>query len=668
MRKDFYWKLAASNIRNNRRTYVPYIITCIATVAMFFIVCSLSLNSGLDQLIGGNSLTAVLGMGTWITGLFAVIFLFYTNSFLMKRRKKELGLYNILGMEKKHIARVICCETLYILLVSLVAGLALGLLLNRLLFLVLLNLLRTDIPLQFEWSEKALATTLILFGVLFFFICLNSLRQIHLAKPIELLKGGQMGEREPKAKWVLAIVGVLLLGSGYAIAVTTTNPLAALSMFFLAVILVILGTYCLFLAGSIALLKLLRKNKRYYYHPRHFTSVSGLIYRMKQNAVGLANICILSTAVLVMISSTLSLYLGMENILSTRYPRDILISYSGWKDETSTRMHAWVDATLSKEDLQAENTLEYTYLSFAALQQKDYFNTDRSAGNSIMSMENVCNLVFLSLEDYNHVTGEQAVLQDNEVLLYANGPAYEYARLRVFDESFSIKQRLNSFSGEGLADFSATASYFVVVPDKEDIERLYQKQAEVYGDMASSIETCFGFDLSADREKVLDVYHSLAQTNDDFYLQCMQDARQNFLGTFGGLFFVGLFLGLLFIMATILIIYYKQVSEGYDDRERFAILQKVGMSRREIRRTIHSQVLVVLFLPLIVAGVHMAFAFPAVTRILRAFSMTSTGLFAACTAGVFLVFTLLYAAVYVRTARSYYKIVSESDPGDAAIG
>lgn len=659
MRNDFYWKLAANNIRTNRRTYIPYLLTSILTVAMFFIVDSLAHNSGLEEVIGSDTVTIMLLLGAEITGIFAVIFLFYTNSFLMKRRKKELGLYNILGMEKRHIARMIVCETIYLLLISLIVGLILGMLLNRLMFLVILNLLHSDIPLQFEWSEMSLVSTLILFTALFVVICLNSLRQIHLAKPIELLKGGQMGEREPKAKWILAVLGLLCLGSGYYIAITTKNPVAAFSLFFVAVLLVIAGTYCLFLAGSIALLKLLRQNKRYYYHPQHFTSVSGMIYRMKQNATGLANICVLSTAVLVMVSSTLSLYLGMEDILNTRYPRDILISFSEEDDTDRTHMHAWADGVLGEMQQTPQNEIEYTYISFSALQQQDFFDTSRTG--DLMEMNDLCNLFLMPLADYNQNTGEQMSLQSNEILVYANRASYDYPLLRVFDETFTVKAVVDSFVGNGTAAANIASSYFVVVPEMEDVRRLAQKQQQVYGEMASTIKTYYAFDLDADKDTVLDVYRQLAQSGEVFGIECMQEEESFFLGTFGGLFFIGIFLGSLFLMATILIIYYKQISEGYDDRERFAIMQKVGMSRQEIRRTIHSQVLAVFFMPLVVAGIHMAFAFPFVTRILAVFSMTNVHLFAGCTIGSFLVFGLLYAAVYLMTARSYYKIVSETD-------
>ena len=664
MNKVFYPRIAMINLRNNGRTYVPYLLTCILSTAMFYVICSLSLNPDLDTMLGGGYMRTLLQMGTWIVGFFVIIFLFYTNSFLMKRRKKELGLYNVLGMEKRHIARVILCETLYMLLISLVVGLWLGLLLNRLMFMAVLNLMNCEVPLAFQWSPKAIVITLVLFVSLFAVILLNSLRQIHLSKPIELLRGGEVGEREPKAKWILAILGLLFLGSGYTIAVTTTNPVAALALFFVAVILVILGTYCLFMAGSIALLKILRKNKRYYYHPRHFTSVSGMMYRMKQNAMGLANICILSTAVLVMVSSTLSLYLGMNDVLETRYPRQILVSMTGDSAQKQEQVHKWADASLKTTGRRQENVLEYTYLAFSTLQQKDFFSTDTS-GRGYESMDDIRNLVFIPQEDYRSTTGEPVSLGKNEILIYANRDSYNHARLRVFDETFTVVRRLDSFVENGIIASNAASSYFIVVPDMADVLRLYEKQQKAYGENASSIAYYYGFDVEGGTDKdVLALYEDMADHQESYgvegYIECRPNEEKDFLSLYGGLFFIGIFLGVLFIMATILIIYYKQVSEGYDDRQRFVIMQKVGMSRQEIRRTIHSQVLTVFFMPLIIAGLHMAFAFPFVTRILAGLNMTNTTLFAFCAAGGFLVFALLYIIVYAITAKSYYKVVSEA--------
>lgn len=654
-------KLAASNIRKNRKTYLPYLLACIGMVAMYYIICSLSINEGLDNTLGSDSVRYLLSLGAWVTAIFAAIFLFYTNSFLMKRRKKEFGLFNILGMEKKHLSRVIFWETVFILLLSLVIGLAAGLLLDKLMFLLLLHMFDCEVPLGFTPSVQALTMCCLLFGTIFLLIFINSLRQIHLAKPIELLKGGEVGEREPKTKWLLALIGALSLGGGYYIALSTTNPIAALSVFFIAVVLVIIGTYCLFTAGSIALLKLLRRNKKYYYQTRHFISVSGMIYRMKQNAVGLANICILSTAVLVMISSTLSMYIGMENIVRTRYPRSILISSQDYSDQNKETLHHWTDTLLAEQSLTAANSMEYTYLCFSALEQGDDFITGQE-NTSVLLINNVVNLFFLTLEDYNRTSGRQETLEDNEVLLYSNRSDYGYSHMKVMGWDFTVKEKMEDFVGNGIMEANIAGSHFIVVKDISIIEELDRAQKAVYGKNASSIRNYYGFDLNTDKDATVAFYEKLSDTLEQVgfegKMECREEAKNSFISLYGGLFFIGVFLGLLFIMATILIIYYKQVSEGYDDRERYHILQKVGMSRSEVRQSIHSQILTVFFLPLVTAGIHMAAAFPAITRILAVLSLNNVQLFALCTVGCFLVFGLLYAVVYSVTARAYYRIVS----------
>lgn len=661
MSKLFYPKLAADNIRKNARTYVPYLITCIITVAMFYIIKSLSLNEGIQELAGAGFIQYMLYLGSWVVGLFAGIFLFYTNSFLMKRRKKEFGLFNILGMEKKHLSRVIGFETLYLAAISLVCGLVLGVLLDKAMYLLILKILDAQVPLGFYISGASMLQTLALFGVIFLLIFLNSLRQIHLAKPIELLKGGNVGEKEPKTKWIMAILGVLCLGIGYYIAITTENPMAAIFYFFLAVILVIIGTYFLFCAGSIALLKLLRKNKRYYYKTNHFTAVSGMLYRMKQNAVGLANICILSTMVLVMVSATTSLMVGLEDVINARYPNDITVYSTETDERRNQEMEDTLQTVLQKYSLSPTRETSYTYLSFAGMRVEDTFVTDRDSSQVVVN--NINNLFFIPLEDYNRVTGENVSLGDGEALLYSNRDPFEYPVLKVFDREYTIKGRLDSFVGNGLLASNIASSHFVVVKDMRQIQELYRLQREAYGEQASKIRLCHGIDVDGDEETVVAAYSELQRSLKDMKflgtVECRAQERSSFLSMYGGFFFLGIFLGSLFVMATILIIYYKQISEGYDDRQRFQIMQKVGMSRQEVRKSIHSQILTVFFLPLITAGMHMAFAFPIVSRILAVLNLLNTGLFILCTVICFLVFAVLYAIIYSLTARTYTRIVSQ---------
>lgn len=661
MRKRFYLRLALDNIRHNRQTYLPYLLTCIGTVAMFYILHALSVNTGIQEMRGGYVLAGLLEMATWVVGFFAVLFLFYTNRFLIRRRKKEFGLYSVLGMEKRHLLRVVFWETGLVALAGIVLGLAAGILLNKLAFMALLRIFSEEIPLGFEISFGSMGVTAALFAAIFLLLFISSLFQVQKASPIELLRSAEVGEREPKTRWLLALLGVVCLGSGYYLAISTENPVAALSVFFIAVILVIIGTYCLFIAGSIAVLKLLRRNKRYYYKTRHFVPVSGLLYRMKQNAAGLANICILSTMVLVMISSTLSLYLGEQDILQQRYPRSLSLSMRVYDEEASQAMHTLVDDTLEQAGLTAVNESEFTYLSFGALRQGDQFLTDTDQA-SFSAMNDLYNLVFFPLDEYNRATGENRTLGEGEVLLYSNRKAYEPDTLTVLGETFTIREKLSSFSGINEVDANIASTHYLVVRDMETVERLEAIQQEEYQDNASFIQRIYGFDLQGDNdEDVLLVYGNLLERAGDYgfngYIECRQAEREDFLGTFGGLFFVGILLGILFLMATILIIYYKQVSEGYEDRSRYRVLQQVGMTKAEVRQSIRSQVLLVFFLPLITAGIHVAAAFPAVSRMLALFNLTNTWLFFWCTVICFAVFAVFYAVVYVLTARTYYRLV-----------
>lgn len=656
MSRGFYWKIAVSNIKNNRKTYIPYMLTCILTIAMFYMILSLAGNAGLEKLMGSMTVVLTLRLGCIVTGIFAAIFLFYTNSFLIKRRKKEFGLFNILGMEKRHLGRVIACETFCILVFSLALGLGIGMLGDKLMFLILVNLFNGEIPLGFDIKLSVIIPTILFFCAIFILIFLNSFRQIHLAKPIELLHGGELGEREPKTRWLLAFIGFVCLGSGYYIAVTTLDPLQAILLFFVAVILVIIGTYCLFTAGSVAVLKLLRKNKGYYYKTKHFISVSGMIYRMKQNAVGLANICILSTMVLVMVSATMSMYLGGKEMMEHRYPREIIINEINGKPD----MIQEVNGVLEEMGLSPRDSFDYRYLEYTVYQNENAFVTSLP-DSSHMSV--VCTVMVLPLEDYNRISSQSYTLESSdEILIFSSSSEFRWDSLELAGEEYHIRDRLDSFPYNGAMYANMVDSYILVVQDMDVLNQMYEDQLEVYQENASDLRQYYGFNLDVENDTVIQAFQNIRQTlsSREFAgsIENRTEGETEFMGMFGGFFFIGIFLGLLFIMATILIIYYKQISEGYDDRTRFEIMQKVGMTRGEIKKSIHSQVLTVFFLPLVTAGVHVAFAFPFISRILRVLAMQNDTLFALCTLGCFLVFAVFYAVVYSLTARVYYRIVS----------
>lgn len=664
MNRGFFPKLAADNIRKNGKVYFPYIVTCVVTVAIFYIVKSLSLNPGLERMVGDRTLIFTMFLGSVIAGLFAFIFLFYTNSFLIKRRKKEFGVFNILGMEKRHLARTLAWENLYVTLIALGGGLVLGIALDKIMYLVIGKILGAEVPLGFFLSPVAVLSTVALFAVIFFLIFLRAVSQIHLSNPIELLRDGSAGEREPKTRWLMAAAGAVCVGYGYYLAITVKNPLTSVFIFFGAVVLVIIGTYLLFTAGSITLLKLLRRNKKYYYQTRHFTSVSGMIYRMKQNAVGLANICILSTMVLVMISSTSSMMLGMEDILKTRYPYDFVV-YSDEEDTAAAdELFDAVRDLQEQEQLPVTEECCYSYLPFAAVRQGDTFLVDSQTSGSLTEiMDSINNLIFVTLDDYNAVMGTDETLGEDEILLYANRDPYEEPVLKIFDREYRIKRHLDTFLGNGIIAANAASSQFIVVRDSAQIEEMEQKQREALGDIANGMRHFYGFDTSAGEEEQKAFYQTMTALVESrglsapATLESRAEARTSFMGMYGGFFFIGIFLGALFIMATVLIIYYKQISEGYEDRERFVIMQKVGMSRQEVKEAIRSQVLTVFFLPLIAAGIHVAAAFPLIKSILEVMNLSNTGLYVVCTVVCFLVFAAMYVLIYLLTARTYYRIV-----------
>ncbi len=660
MKMSFYPKLAAGNMKKNARTYVPYMLTCIITVAMYYIVKSLSQNPGVKEMIGGGYLSELMFIGSHVVALFAVIFLFYTNSFLVKRRKKEFGVFNILGMEKRHLAWVLGWETAYLALGSLVLGLLLGIIMDKAMYLLVGKIIGGGVPLGFFVSARVIGQTVQIFAVIFLLICINAIRQVHVADPIALLQAGNAGEKEPSTRWLLALAGLVSVGGGYYIAVTVSDPRASLLLFFVAVVLVIIGTYLLFTAGSIALLKILRKNRKYYYRTRHFVSVSGMIYRMKQNAVGLANICVLSTMVLVMVSTTTSLMIGMEDVVRERYPADIMVYF---KEDAPQGNQAYIEAirALQRErGLAVKNEMAYLYLGLSASHEYKYEESHEIGVTS--ALDSMDELFLITLDDYNAVMKERKTLEEGEVMVYSNRTSYDLPVFKLLGREYRVAEKLDSFVGNGQYSANMSNTIYIVVPDREALLEIYDAQRELLGENARSIRQVYGFDMDADEEEQNAFYNDLldcmAQNGISAVTEARAEAKSSFISLYGGLFFIGVFLGVLFVMATVLIIYYKQISEGYDDRERFSIMQKVGMSRDEVKSAIHSQVVTVFFLPLIVAGIHVTAAFPLISKLLVLMQLTNTKLFIACTGACFLVFAVMYVFVYNLTARTYYRIVS----------
>ncbi|HHW30586.1 MAG TPA: ABC transporter permease [Clostridiaceae bacterium] len=658
MNRFFYQKLAVNNIKKNAKAYMPYILACIGTIIMFYNINFLAEAKDIENLNGSNSLRTILFLGTGVIGVFSLIFLFYTNSFLIKQRKKEFGLFNILGMEKKHIARIMFYETIFIAFLCIFIGILAGILLSKLMILLLFKIISFRVVFGFEIPAGAVLLTMVLFAGIFMLNLIYNIFQVHLSKPIELLKGGNAGEKEPKIKWVLTVIGALSLGIGYYIALATESPLEAINIFFVAVLFVITGTYCLFIAGSIALLKILRKNKNYYYNIKHFISVSGMIYRMKRNAAGLASICILSTAVIVMISTTVSLYTGIEDVLRTRYPRNIIVTITDISEQQVEKLDTIIEEQVTLINAVKKDVIRYRYKNFLTIQNGTDFTT---AKEEYYPGSNVASVTFITLQDYNKMENQSVSLSEGEAFLYTLRGNIPGDDLDFNGYKISVKERLPSLNVEGRMSAVLYNNYYLVVSDISTIKEIYNR---LHGndDIMEELSYYYAFDMESSGDSQINLVKELQKAINNLglkgYVEGPEIARESFYSLYGGLFFLGIFLGLLFIMATVLIIYYKQVVEGHEDKERFEIMQKVGLSREEIKKSIHSQVLTVFFLPLVTAVIHIAFAFKVITKLLVILNLTNIPLFALCTALTILVFALFYAMVYALTAKTYYKIVS----------
>lgn len=668
MRNSFYFRLALTNIKKHARSYVPYIITCVITIAMFYIIKSLAFN--LDKNLSSISAATSMSLGSIVVAIFAIIFLFYTNSFLLKKRKKEFGLYNILGMEKKHMSALIATESLIISVISLVLGLIIGIALDKLIFMIVIKLLNGQSPLGFTIIPEAILHTVVLFCIIFAAILLNSVRIVYTTKTIDLLHGSNTGEKEPKTKWLLAILGVLCLGGGYTISIISKNPVSAIGLLFIAIVLVVIGTYFIFVAGIIALLKLLRKNKGFYYKTSHFISISGMIYRMKQNAVGLANICVLSTMVLVMVSTTSSLVIGMQDTINTISPYDYSISVADGK--TNQQVKDDIKNTAADNNLKITKFVDYQYLEFNA----DLNYNNITASDYSVESENLVGLIIVTQQDYNMLTNSNVDLSDDQVMMFCQ-KSFPYSDLTIFDQRYKVKEsrKISDFiPGKNLIGYSIYDSYGIVVKDNSQLQQISKYYNSFYGNSETNEynehNCCFyecNFNVDADLKKQLEFNEIIRNSelyqgsyyHDSISSPFKSEILQAFRDTYSSLFFLGIFLSILFIMATILIIYYKQISESYDDKERYEIMQNVGMSHTEVKRTIRSQVLTVFFLPLIVAGVHVAFAFPIMSRVLSLLGLINVTLYITCTVICFLVFALMYGIIFAITSRLYYKTVNK---------
>ena len=670
MHKGIFSRLAKQNIRNNKSTYIPYIITCIFCIAMIYMMAFLRDCPTLDQAVRqADEVRMIVFTGEIVVEIFCIIFLIYSNSFLMKRRQKEIGLYNILGLERNHIGIVMFLETIITSIGSLAGGIAAGIIGSKLALLLLLKLLHIPSVLGFYISVKGIFTCLFMFGIIFLMILFLNLAKIHLSRPVELLRGNNTGEKEPVVKWLMALIGFICLGAGYYLAVTTESPIKAITIFLLAVILVMAGTYLLFTAGSIVILKFLRRRKSFYYRTGNFISISGMLYRMKQNAIGLASICILSTGVLLMIAMTVSIYFGMNDIMLNRYPYDVDMSVTSISEEECQTAIEAFEKAIADNKVPVEKSVEEIYLDIVCSKNGDQILI--KPANTIRNSDSVLVLSLLDQAEYERLTGISANLNDGEIFAWYPS-AVQKDSVTVDETEFTVKKWLDKnplTCGE-----DAVSDNAVLVVTDEDFKKFDEMRTEMYKGVSSApagedLTLHLGLDITGSETDKIDFGTPVMEVVKDLKKNgglsenswitsgIRQQEYESYYADNGSLLFIGIFLGSLFLMGTAMIIYYKQISEGYEDQKRFEIMQKVGLSRREVRSSVRRQILMVFFLPLLMAMLHITMAFPMIRRMLLLFGMTNTKLFIGCTAGTVLIFAVVYGLIYLMTARSYYHIV-----------
>ena len=655
-------KLAISNLIKNRKLYYPFALAVLLAVTISYLFYSLTFNPKMVEMRGGSSIQFTLQLGLIVVTLASAIIVLYANSFVMKNRSKELGIYGMLGLEKRHLIGMTFKELLIFGLVTVTAGIGIGALFDNLIFALLLKLskMKVELVATFQWS--VVLSILLVFGLIFLVIVfLNAIRIIRM-DALQLSREKAKGEKKGRFLVFQTILGLLSLGSGYYLAQSVTNALLSISTFFLAVILVILGTYLLFNAGITVFLKMLKKNKKYYYKPNNLISVSNLIFRMKKNAVGLATIAILSTMVLVTMSAATSIYNGSENIKKLLYPHDMSISGQNVEvedlDQLLTQYAKEKNLTISTKDV-------LSYASFGLSSQDGTKLTTFAKGqNSVMPKT-----VFLVFDqkDYEKMTGQKLNLTNNEVGLFAKNDGLKGQKaFSLNNQNYTIKQEIQQ---DFLRDHVANQYVLLISDYNYLVVSNLQDFLDKYQDSAIYTQLYGGMDVTASKEEQLklsddfDAYvnnfsHNLKNEDGMVYgANIASESTVEMNALFGGVLFIGIFLSIIFMVGTVLVIYYKQISEGYEDRERFVILQKVGLDQKQIKQTINKQVLTVFFLPLAFAFLHLAFAYHMLSLILKVVGVVDSAMMLSVTLSICGIFALVYVLIFMITSRSYRKIV-----------
>lgn len=671
----FYSKFALNNLVKNKKFIIPYVLSAIFTIMSFYILSSLAFGDNLDKLPNGIDATKqVLSFGIIVIALFSVIFLFYTYSFLVKRRVKEFGLYSVLGMTKKQIAKILVLETIFIAVTTIVLGIGLGIIFDKLMLLVLLKLFSAGVSFGFSITPIAIVFSVLLFGGIFFLLLLYTVLKIARLRIVALLKDENKGEKEPKSRWILAIIGLALIGYGYYTAQTVQNPIKALTVFFFAVVAVIIGTYLVFMAVSITVLKIMKNNKNFYYKPKNFISVSGLLYRMKRNAVGLANICILSTMVLVTMGSTSALYAGMEKSYNERFPRQLMIAGYHSTSDKLKEIENNVKVAAKEAGTEVQDLVSYNSVPMVGRLVEDKFNFESNLG---VDLANVKMIVVLQLKDYNKFANKNKTLENNEIFLHVDKKGeYNHQTISLNGIEYKVKEKLAEFPGTiGSDSANIMDTYYVIVKDNKEAEKIAAKLEEKYAELnkqdaakrgisiatgAPTVQNYVAFNIkdTTKEAKVIESFKKL-EKGESVSIEGKEENKITFRGVFASFLFIGVFISFIFVISQVVIMYYKQISEGYEDKGNFEIMRKVGITDKQIKQSIRSQVLLIFFSPLIIATLHTIVAYPFIEKILRLFLITDSSIFLQALAVTIVVFAIFYLIVYAITSKIYYRIIKE---------
>ncbi len=676
MKIGFYPKMAVSGMRRNGRLYAPYLVTCIMMVAVYYILHFLGYSGIMEGMPGGRTASDLMRKGTYIMTLFSLFFLLYTQSTIIKGRKKEFGLYSILGMNRFNLGRILFFETLFVCVIAIVGGLVAGIGMSKLAELGFTKLIDVPVKYTFSVSVSSVIMTVAVYSAVFLLICLNLIRQVGFASPIELVTADKAGEKPPKSNWIAGTLGLVSLGTGYYIALCIQQPMSALMWFFVAVILVMIGTYLLLIAGSVMLCRMMQKNKDYYYQKNHFVSVSSMVYRMKRNGAGLASICILLTAILVMMSSTSALYTGAEQCLNMRYPNEVgafacKYGYDESLEDLGEKMDSDLKAAAGENGAEVTNNKTYYEWSISGYFENSKLDITLNSKTNMafINYDKVAQILFIDADVYNRVFGYNEKVAPGEALVGTAKDIRISDEIIIGDVPFKITKRIDDRIGEidPAAQVSASPGIFMIVKDVSEVAKNYIQYKDYNGEpMLAWLWNCrFDTGLEADKQVALAgaldklIKEELGPLDfDNCYCESHEAERGDFVSTFGGLFFLGILLSIIFLISCVIIMYYKQISEGFEDQARFDIMQKVGMTKEDIRKSVNSQMLTVFLIPLVFAGIHLAVALPIVNKLLMLFGLFDM-LRLIITSGIcVLICGIVYAFIYRITSNAYYRIVS----------